>query len=122
MKNIKIINLDKYSNKNDFEFIGDGVYKNLKDGNFRIAFSCELEDDENTQYPLEDILDKYYVNATDYVETKVENGITTINIELEGSLDNDDENYSNIVEISKMVGKRVYNKKNEKGHIELLIK
>ena len=35
--------MDKYNNKNDFEFIGNGVYKNLKDGNFKIALSYELE-------------------------------------------------------------------------------
>ena len=55
------------------------------------------------------------------METKVENGITIMNVELEGSLDNNNENYSNIMEVLKIVGKRVYNKKNEKGHLELII-
>jgi hypothetical protein len=73
-----------------YKEINENVYKNLSDGNFRIALCCELEKEEDSQYPLEDILDKYYVNCTDYFEEKNDRAVRTLIFELEGSL-NDNE-------------------------------
>lgn len=121
MKNIKPIVLEKYNDEKKFKLMGNGIYKNLSDENYRIALSLELEDDENNQYPIGDIMDKYFVNATNLIESKVENGIKVLNIELECSLRNTDKNLENITKLSKIIGKRVYNKKNENGQIELII-
>jgi hypothetical protein len=120
MKNIKAIVLEKYNNSTEYRKLNEYVYKNLSDGNFRITLSCELENDEDSQYPLEDILDKYYVNCTDYFEEKKYGSIRTLIFELEGSLNNDEDNYVNIMEVSKIIGKQVYNKE-ENGYIKLII-
>lgn len=120
MKNIKAIVLEKYNDSTKYKEIDENVYKNLSDGNFRITLSCELEKEEDSQYPLEDILDKYYVNCTDYFEEKNDGAIRTLIFELEGSLNDNEDNYNNIMEVSKIIGKRVYNKE-ENGYIKLII-
>lgn len=120
MKNIKPIKLDKYKNETEFNKINDYVYKSLIDGSYRTALTCELEEDENLQYPLEDILDKYYVNCTDYIELKTTDTLKILSFELEGSLGDDEEDFKNITEVLELVGKRVYNKL-ENGYIMLII-
>lgn len=120
MKNIKAIVLEKYNDSMRYRKVNENVYKNLSDGNFRITISCELEKDEDSQYPLEDILDKYYVNCTDYYGEKNNGTIKSIIFELEGSLNDNEDNYDNIMELSKIIGKRVYNKE-ENGYIKLII-
>ena len=62
-----------------------------------------MENSEDTQYPLEDILDKYLVNCTDVMEEKEEDDKRIFIFEIEG----DDE--ENIKAIAGLVGKRVYN-------------
>ena len=49
-----------------------------------VTLYAELEDDEDTQYPLEDILDKYYVNCTDVMEEREEAGKSIFIFEIEG--------------------------------------
>ena len=120
MKNIKAIVLEKYKDSTKYKEINENVYKNLFDGNFRIMLSCELEKEEDSQYPLEDILDKYYVNCADYFEEKNDGDKRTLKFELEGSLNNNEDNYDNIMELYKIIGKRVYNKE-EHGYIKLII-
>lgn len=43
----------------------ENICKNLSDEDFRITISWELEKHENSQYPLKDILNKYYVICTE---------------------------------------------------------
>jgi hypothetical protein len=119
MKNIRPIKLKKYANIFKYEKLRDYIYKCRADGSVRITLSCELEDGEDSQYPLEDVLDKFCVNVTDYFEE--DSTTRTISFELEGS-DNEDfeESFANILEISKLVGKRVYNKEDD-GSVALLI-
>jgi len=119
MKNIRSIMLEKYLDASLFEKLTEHIYKQRTDGSIRIALSCELEEGEDGQYPLSDILDKYYVNCTDYIEEKQDGGVRTYSFELEGSLGNE-EDYKNILEVSKLIGKRVYNKEVD-GFIELFI-
>ena len=61
--------------------------------------------EEDTQYPLEDILDKYYVNCTEIMEEKEESGKRIFIFEVEG------EDIEAIKSIANLVGKRVYNYK-----------
>lgn len=64
----------------------------------------ELEEGEDTQYPLEDLLDKYLVNCTDVMEEKEVDGTRVFIFETEG----DEEA---IKSIAGLVGKRIYNYK-----------
>lgn len=109
MKNIKAIILKKYKDPTKFQKITKFVYKDLLEENFKITLCCELEDDEDIQYPLEDILDKYCVNCTDYFEEKILNNKTYLYFELEGSSNNVEENYNNIISIYNLIGKHIYN-------------
>jgi len=109
MKNIRPIMLEKYKNDEHYERISEYIYKQRNNGSFRIAMACDLEEGDSVQYPLEDLLDKYYVNCTDYFEESQVNGLRTLSFELEGSLDDEDEDLSNIKEVSKIIGKHVYN-------------
>ncbi|MBL1227103.1 hypothetical protein [Enterococcus sp. BWR-S5] len=67
MKNIKQVILDRYQDKQNYEEIGNGIFKDLKNKRYVITLKFELEADEDSQYPLEDILDKYYVNCTSHI-------------------------------------------------------
>jgi len=120
MKNIYSIVLEKYKDNTEFEKIDEHIFKKRSNDSYRIALTCELEEGENAQYPLEDLLDKYFVNCTDYFELKQTKGIWTLSLELEGSLDIADEDYANILAVSNIIGKRVYNEEND-GLIVLII-
>lgn|SRR5690554_4942747 len=104
MKNIRLLKLDKYDVLSNYQIEKEGVYKDLKDTdstNYRISLSFELEDDEDSQYPLEDILDKYYLYVSDSIENSQNPNI--LNLELAGELDD-------IIDVMSIIGKRVYNK------------
>ncbi|QQB73154.1 hypothetical protein [Fusobacterium canifelinum] len=117
MKIIKAIKLDKYNNIENYKNYDDYIYEDLKNDNYCITLYCELEPEEDTQYPLEDILDQYYVNCTNYMETEEINGKIIYKFEIEGSLDKE-ENLENILAIKNLIGKRVYNYENG-DYIEL---
>lgn len=70
--------------------------------------SYNWEEGEISQYPLKDIWDKYYVNCIDYFE--MYRKTRTLSVELENSIGDDKENYINIPQVSKLIGKRIYNK------------
>lgn len=103
MKNFKIIEVEKLKDSSSYELIEDGIYNDLKDdGGFsthRIAMTMELEEGENSQYPLEDILDKYYVHVEEFLEAKNENEPSYI---FGGELDN-------IQNFKSIIGKRAFN-------------
>ena len=120
MKIIKAVELEKYHERTKYEKVNEYVYKDLSDGNFKITLLCELAENENAQYPLEDILDKYDVNCTDFFEEKVIAGKTYLTFELEGSLMEHTENYDNIMAVSSLIGKNVVNYE-DGGYIKLKI-
>jgi hypothetical protein len=109
MKNIQILQLRGCAAKNGLQLVEPGIYRDTADGedtNFRIAFSFDLEDGESSQYPLEDILDKYYL----YVSDVLSEAGTRMEIELGGTL----------IDVRKAIGlagKRAYNAEyvDEKG-------
>ena len=120
MNNIRLLHLDKYDS-NEFELIDNFIYRDLRNGNFCLALSFELEKDEDTQNPLEDILEKYCVNITDFFEVNEEDGVYTISIEIEGSLCDNEENLFNVKNLLEIVGKRVHNKVTPDGLFDLII-
>lgn len=114
MKIIKALKLDKYSNGERYTQHDGFIYKDATGGVggktditsgpvYCVTLYAELEDGEDTQFPLEDILDKYYVNCTDVVEEKEDDDKHIYIFEIEG----EDEN--SIKTIAGLVGKRAYN-------------
>lgn len=114
MKIIKALKLDKYDDCARYTQHEGFVYRDATGGVggkmgiasgpvFCVTLYAELEDDEDTQYLLENILDKYYVNCTDVMEEKEEAGKRIYIFEIEG------ENEEAIKTITGLVGKRVYN-------------
>jgi len=124
MKDIKLLKLDKYNDLSHYQMIEEGIYKDLRDAdntNCRIALSFELENGESKQYPLEDILNKYYLHVSDFlkdINNSTENILNVLKLELAGELDD-------IRNAKFIIGKRVYNesfiKDDEKIYIRLLI-
>lgn len=116
MKIIKALKLDKYDDRARYTQHEGFVYKGATGGVggkmgitsesiYCVTLYAELEDGEDTQYPLEDILDKYYVNCTEVMEEKEEAGKRIYIFEIEG------EDEEAIKTIAGLVGKRVYNYK-----------
>ncbi|CEN50797.1 conserved hypothetical protein [Capnocytophaga canimorsus] len=106
MKNITLLELKKYDNFL-YEEVEKGVYKDLDDldeTSYRIALSFELEEGETFQYPLEDILDKYFLYVSDFLDDKSLKGEkhSIIKVILAGELEN-------IQSVKKIIGKRVSN-------------
>ena len=117
MINIQPIPLEKYQDAPTYEHVENGIYKDLSDTaktNYRIALSFELEDGEDTQYPIEDLLDKYRIHVSDFLESESEE---LFNVELAGPLEN-------LRLASSIIGKRVYNKdvvEDGKTYVSLVI-
>ncbi len=109
MKIVKAIKLEKYNDIERYSSIDENIYKDFVNDTYCLTLYCFLEDGEDTQYPLEDILDQYYVNCTDYLEEKQVNGKNIYIFEIEGSLMDADDNLKNIQGVSDLIGKRVFN-------------
>lgn len=120
---------DKYQTE-IYEKVKDNIYKAYDEFMKRdmyvtsLSFEQEPEYDEGensddiSQYPLEDILDKFYVAVADFY-TEQNNGIDNIYVlEFSGS------DVSDIEKLLGIVGKHVYNKEIEKDgqtYVELVI-
>lgn len=86
MKIIRALKLDKYDDYKRYAQQEGFIYKDVTGGVggkmgitsepvYCVTLYAELENvEEDTQYPLEDILDKYYVNCTEIMEEKEESG------------------------------------------------
>ena len=125
MKNITLLKLEKYKNPFCYEKIEEGIYKDLNDldsTNYRIALSFDLEENETFQYPLEDILDKYFLHISNIIknETEQEHDKDSISIEIELAGELED-----VQNVKKILGKRVYNqissKENGQHSVSLII-
>ncbi len=104
MFNIALETCDKYQNQELYKRIEHGIYQDLSDeddASYRMVISYEL-DSENSQYPLEDILDKYLVHVADFFESKNEDSNKTT-YELGGTIDC-------IKEAQEIIGKKVFNR------------
>ena len=76
MKIIKALNLDKYCDPERYAQHDGFIFRDATGGVggemgitsgpvYCVTLYAELEAGEDTQYPLEDVLDKYYVNCTE---------------------------------------------------------
>ena len=89
MSNIALATCAKHSNQDRYELIENGIYKDLEDedsANHRMCISYELDADD-TQYPLEDVLDKYYMHVEDFLEDENDPDSNVIIQEMGGTLD-----------------------------------
>ncbi|MNU83701.1 hypothetical protein D3C71_734060 [compost metagenome] len=111
MKNIKLEILDKYVDKPNFELIEGNIYKDREEDHYVFALSYELEETEDSQYPLEDVLDEYLLHVSDFIDEDSFYSSKTVTLELGGDLENVKE------AIASIIGKRVYNQEfeDEKG-------
>ncbi|WP_297333314.1 hypothetical protein [Flavobacterium sp.] len=119
MRNIILLDLEKHKNQSQYKLVEKGIYQDLTDEdetNYRVAFSFELEDNEDSQYPLEDILDKYCLYVSDFPDSEDNSG-NILKIEFGGE-------YRDIKKVTEIVGKHVYNKEYEEGgetYVKLII-
>jgi|GEM_PF-300731 len=107
MKNISLETCQKYENADLYELVESGIYKDLTDeddAKYRMTIAYELEsDDSNNQYPLEDVLDKYYLHVSDFLESENNSESNKYKLELGGDLDD-------IKKSKEIIGKRVFNR------------
>ncbi len=127
MKNFQNYNAEKYQ-LDEYELIEEGIYK--KDDYYltSLTFECEDtdgdEDEEASpqhipQYPLEDLLDKFFVHVSDFYQELNNNSEKTCYQEFAGS------DIENIRELRTIIGKRAYLKlddpDDEDSYVELII-
>jgi hypothetical protein len=107
MKNIALEKCQKQEKSDQYKLVESGIYQDLKDeddAKYRMTISYELEsDDSNNQYPLEDVLDKYLLHVSDFLESENNEESNKFKLELGGDL----EDVKNAKEI---IGKRVFNR------------
>lgn len=108
MRNISSVVLSKYQDTHKYQDLGNGIYKDLENKRFVITLRFELEQNDDSQYPLEDILDKYYVNCTSHIVHEEIKGVSILETEIEDGNDNNFESLATIQKIASLVGKRIY--------------
>lgn len=123
MKNIKNYNAEKY-NKENYEKIEEGIYKLKSKMNDLYVTSLtfiqepELGEGENasyiSQYPLEDILDKFSVHVQDFYD-ELNKETSQVCYQEFGS-----PYLGNIQKLRSIIGKHVYNKVVNK-YVKLMI-
>ncbi len=127
MKNFKNYNSEKY-NSNEYELIEEGIYKKGEYYLTSLTFECEDSDGDDgeeaspqhiPQYPLEDLLDKFFVHVNDFYDELNKNSETICYQEFGGS------DIENIRELRTIIGKRVYiildDPDDEDSYVELII-
>lgn len=107
MTNISLYTSPKHENKEIYEFVENGIYLDMNDeddAGYRMCISYKLEDtpDNNNQYPLEDILDKYSLYVSDFLESENDLNSVVFKLELGGELDD-------IKKAQEILSKKVYN-------------
>lgn len=123
MKNIENYNAEKY-NKENYEKIEEGIYKLKSKVNDLYVTSLtfiqepELGEGENanyiSQYPLEDILDKFSVHVQDFYD-ELNKETSQVCYQEFGS-----PYLENIQKLRSIIGKHVYNKVVDK-YVKLII-
>ena len=116
MKNIRLETLDKYEGNSKFEFVEGNIYKDLEEDYYVFALSYELEEEEDSQYPLEDILDEFLLHVSDFIDEDRFDTSSEVTLELGGSLKNVKE------AIAGIIGKRFYNEEFEDAEGVLRVK
>ena len=89
-----MFSINKYKDEGQYEKVTDYIHRPCGTSSHRIALRFELENDEDSQYPLEDILEKYWLNLTEHNrELQGSEGKRILEVELEGT-------YDDIMEVS----------------------
>lgn len=101
MINIQFAHFDKFNNDPNYSNIEENIYKSQDDYSFGIHY--ELEEGEDSQYPLEDILDKFYLYVSDFKDEDSFAVSRNPTIELSGELEDIK------AATDAIIGKRVYN-------------
>jgi hypothetical protein len=102
MKDIRPITIEKYSTP-VYESTDQYIYRNTKENTFVTAISFELEEDEDSQYPLEDLLDYFDLFISDFIDPGSFDQSKYLSAEFAGDLE-DIRNF-----LKSVLGKRVYN-------------
>lgn len=118
MKNFQLIHPDQLQNKEQYEPIEEGIFNDIKDdGGFathRLAMSMTIEEGENSQYPLEDILDHFFVHVEEFLSNDQQHPHYIFG----GDLDS-------LQKLKTIIGKRAYNKEftDDEGqqHVKLIV-
>ena len=112
MKNIQNFDAEKYSDKTRYNQINKGIYEMSNPKKLYVtslSFEQEPEYGEGStaadisQYPLEDILDRYLCHVSDFYESLNTEKSKTCYLEFAS------ENQNEIQELRKIIGKHVYN-------------
>ncbi|UUC44899.1 hypothetical protein [Flavobacterium cerinum] len=101
MKNIQFAHFTKFSDDPNYRKMGGNIY--ISPDLYSFGISYELEDDEDSQYPLEDLLDKFYLYVSDFENEETFAVSRNVTIELSGELDDVR------AATDAIIGKRVYN-------------
>ena len=70
MKDIRLLDGEAYAMPLYYRSIEQGIYRDLEDEGdacFRMPISFKLDEGECMQYPLEDILDEYYLHVSEFI-------------------------------------------------------
>jgi len=70
MKEITLLDSEAYTIPSHYRSIEQGIYRDLKDEGdtcFRMPIGFKLDEGECMQYPLEDILDEYYLHISEFI-------------------------------------------------------
>ena len=129
MKNIQIYKAEKYST-DEYVEVKANIYKTydsfMESDAYVTSLSFEQEPEfeegadssDISQYPLEDVLDKYYVAVNDFYENLNDGSSNTCYLEFSGA------SIENIENLLQIVGKHVYNGEEEmdgETYIKLII-
>jgi len=129
MKNIKPFEAEKYATEKTGELFKKPLYALVEEGIYQrqddeglyvtsLSFEQEPELGEDSQYPLEDVLDKFYCHVSDFYE-ELNAGKSAICYREFASPDLDD-----VRKLRSLIGKHVYNKDREEGgqtYVDLVI-
>ena len=114
MKNIKVYESDKYM-ETSFRKVDEGIYE--RDGEFVTSITFEQESDKGegkdstdiSQYPLEDVLDKYNVYISDFYEDLNDGSSNICYLEISG------EDLDDVKAFHEIIGKHVFNREIEEN-------
>ncbi len=123
MKNIRNYDADKYSasdsKRNLYKIAEEGIYETETGGSKFFVTSLSFEQEPNcgegssaadiSQYPLEDILDKYLCHVSDFYEDKNTAKSQVCYLEFASV------NIEDIKRLREIIGKHVYNSETENG-------
>lgn len=102
MKNIHPIIPEKYQDP-VYKSVGNNIFENTAENIFVCTLHFDLEEGDNSQYPLEDVLEEFCLYISDFFNNDFFNQSGSMVVELAG--EHDDLQKA----VQTIIGKRVYN-------------